>query len=90
MESVINSIIFGFGVIFSLGLFIISLNSYQRSKNKKIFFVSFVLFFFFIKFILLSISLFYLQLEDLVSIMLLSVFDLIILVLLYVAILAKS
>lgn len=90
MDSLANIILYGFGMIFSLGLFIVSLKSYQKSKNKKIFFVSIVLFVFFIKFILISASLFYPRLEDILSIIALSVFDLIMLVLLFVAILTKS
>ena len=77
-------------MIFSFGLFIVSLLSYKNSKNKKIFFVSIILFVFFIKFILLSTSIFYPRLENILSIGILSVFDLIMLVLLFLAILIKS
>lgn len=77
-------------MIFSFGLFIVSLYSYKNSKNKKIFFVSIILFVFFIKFILLSTSIFYPKLENILSIGVLSVFDLIMLVLLFLAILIKS
>ena len=90
MDSLLNIFIYGFGMIFSFGLFIVSLLSYKNSKNKKIFFVSIILFVFFIKFILLSTSIFYPRLENILSIGILSVFDLIMLVLLFLAILIKS
>ena len=90
MDSLVNIFIYGFGMIFSFGLFIVSLYSYKNSKNKKIFFVSIILFVFFIKFILLSTSIFYPKLENILSIGILSVFDLIMLVLLFLAILIKS
>lgn len=90
MESLSNIIIYGFGMIFSFGLFIVSFISYKKSKNKKILFVSIVLFVFFIKFILLSTSIFYPKLEDMLSIGILGVFDLIMLVFLFVSILTKS
>ena len=90
MDSLLNIFIYGFGMIFSFGLFIVSLLSYKNSKNKKIFFVSIILFVFFIKFILLSTSIFYPRLENILSIGILSVFDFIMLVLLFLAILIKS
>ena len=90
MDSLVNIIIYGFGMIFSLGLFIVSSISYKKSKNKKILFVSIVLFVFSIKFILLSISIFNTRLEDILSVSALGVFDLILLVLLFVAILTRS
>jgi hypothetical protein len=90
MESLANTILYGFGVIFSLGLFIVSLRSYQKTRNKKILFVSLVLLVFLIKFAVLSASLFHPPLKDTLSIMSLGFFDVIMLVLLFVAILTKS
>jgi len=55
MESII---IYAFITIFSIGLFCVSLLSFNKSKNKKLLFVSIVFFLFFIKGVILSLSLF--------------------------------
>ena len=88
--SYVNIIIVGITTIFSLGLFIISLNSYRKSKNKKIFFVSIVLLLFFIKNTLLSFFLFAAQIQNNINLLALELFDLLILVFLFVAVLSKQ
>ena len=88
--SYVNIIIIGIATIFSLGLFIISLNSYRKSKNKKIFFVSIVLLLFFIKNTLLSFFLFTAQIQNNITLLVLELFDLLILVFLFIAVLSKQ
>jgi len=88
--SYVNIIIVGITTIFSLGLFIISLNSYRKSKNKKIFFVSIVLLLFFIKNTLLSFFLFAAQIQNNINLLALELFDLLILVFLFIAVLSKQ
>lgn len=88
--SYVNIIIIGIATIFSLGLFIISLNSYRKSKNKKIFFVSIVLLLFFIKNTLLSFFLFTAQIQNNINLLALELFDLLILVFLFIAVLSKQ
>jgi hypothetical protein len=88
--SYVNIIIIGIATIFSLGLFIISLNSYRKSKNKKIFFVSIVLLLFFIKNTLLSFFLFTAQIQNNITLLALELFDLLILVFLFIAVLSKQ
>jgi len=88
--SYVNIIIVGITTIFSLGLFIISLNSYRKSKNKKIFFVSIVLLLFFIKNTLLSFLLFTAQIQNNITLLALELFDLLILVFLFIAVLSKQ
>ncbi len=84
-----TSLIYGFITIFSLGMFIISLFSYKRSKNFKILFVSLAFFLFFIKGILLSLGLFITEINDIISIQTLGIFDLLIIVVLFIATLKK-
>lgn len=84
-----NISIVGFATIFSLGLCIISLISYRRSKNKKIFFVSLVLLLFFIKNLFLSITLFTAPIQNNTMLLALGLFDLFILLFLYIAVLTK-
>lgn len=87
--SIVNIIIVGFATIFSLGLLIISLNSYRKSKNKKILFVNLVLLLFFIKNLLLSFNLFTTQIQNNITLLVLELFDLLILVFLFIAVLTK-
>ena len=87
--SIVNIIIVGFATIFSLGLFIISLNSYRKSKNKKILFVNLVLLLFFIKNLLLSFNLFTTQIQNNITLLVLELLDLLILVFLFIAVLTK-
>ena len=84
-----NSIIYGFLTIFSFGMFIVSILSYKRSKNTKILFVTVVFFVFFLKGILLSLSIFFVEINDIITIQFLGLFDLIMIVLLFMATLKK-
>lgn len=86
---VLTFIFVGFITIFSLGLLIISGNSYRKSRNKKIFFVSLVLLFFFLKTLFLSFMLFTAQIESSSILLALELFDLLILLFLYIAVLIK-
>lgn len=85
-----NAIVFGFLTIFSFGLLIISILSYKRSKNKKIIFINLVFILFLLKGILLSLSVFLLDLQDYISITILAILDLLILLLLFFAVLKKQ
>jgi hypothetical protein len=87
--SLVNISIVGITTVFSLGLFIISLTSYRKSRNKKILFVSLVLLLFFIKNLLLSSFLFTAQIQNNINVFVLELFDLLILVFLFIAILTK-
>jgi hypothetical protein len=69
--------------IFSLGLLIIALLSYRHSKNMKIMLVGSVFIFFLIKGLLLSVNVFLGEIPDIL--VYLGFFDVIILVLLFVA-----
>jgi len=87
--ALMNIGIVGITTVFSLGLTIISLISYHKSKNKKILFVSIVLLLFFIKNLLLSFFLFTGQIQNDITILALELFDLLILVFLFIAVLSK-
>jgi hypothetical protein len=88
METV--SIVLDAGItIFALGLLLVSLFSYRKYKNSKLLFVSFVFLIFFIKGIILSVNLFNNQLADIISNPYFELFDLIIIVLLFVATLKR-
>jgi len=82
-------VISAFITIFSVGLLAVSLASYKKYKNLKLLFVSFVFVVFFIKGILMSISLFGMEIELLSSILSVGFFDLIVLILLFVATLKR-
>jgi len=84
-----TSLIYGFMTVFSFGMFIVSLLSYRRSKNFKILFVTMVFFVFFLKGILLSLSLFFVEINDIITIPFLGIFDLLMIVLLFIATLKK-
>ena len=86
MESMV---IYGFFTVFSLGLCVISLMSYARSKNKKLLFVTGVFILFAIKGIVLSLSLFSIVSLDVSSIPLLSIFDVVVILLLFMATLKR-
>lgn len=86
-ETIVNSIIYGFLTVFSFGLWVISILTYQKSKNKKILFVNIVFLLFFLKGLLLSLSIFFNGFLDFLTIPILAVFDLLILVLLFIAVL---
>ena len=81
----IDVIILGAAItIVSFNLFLVSLLSFWKYRNIKLVFTSIIFFFFLIKGVLLSLSLFYEQLAPLQSMLYLWVFDLVILVLLYI------
>lgn len=75
--------------IFALGLLLISLLSYRKYKNAKLLVVSLIFFVFFVKGIILSLGLFNEQLSDLISNPYTGLFDLAVLVLLFVATLKR-
>ncbi|KYK22965.1 hypothetical protein AYK25_06915 [Thermoplasmatales archaeon SM1-50] len=87
--SLINIIFIGFTTVFSFGLLLISLNSYRKSRNRKLFFVNLVLLFFFIKTLFVSIMLFVAQIANNSTLFILEVFDLLILIFLFIAVLVK-
>ena len=82
-------IISAFVTIFSVGLLAISLASYRKYKNLKLIFVSLVFLVFFIKGILLSLSLFQEEMIVINSSQFIGLFDLIILILLFIATLKR-
>jgi hypothetical protein len=82
-------IISAFITIFSVGLFVVSIASYKKYKNLKLLFVSLVFLIFLIKGILLSLALFEIEIFSLNSIFLIGIFDLIILILLFIATLKR-
>jgi len=82
-------VIFAFITVFSLGLLIVSLLSYRKYKNTKLLFVSAVFLVFLIKGVLFSLGLFYSQIADILSSSYAGLFDLIILVLLFIATLKR-
>jgi len=75
--------------VFALGLLLVSLLSYRKYKNAKLLFVSLIFFVFFIKGIMLSLGLFNEQLSSLISSPYAGLFDLVVLVLLFVATLKR-
>jgi len=82
-------IISAFITIFSVGLLAVSLASYKKYKNVKLLFVSLVFLVLLIKGILLSLSLFTEELVVFTSIPYAGMFDLIILILLFIATLKR-
>jgi len=78
-------IIYAFITIFSLGLLVVSFTSYRRSSNLKLVFVTLVFLVFLIKGLLLSIGLFSEELADVTASVYMGLFDLIILILLFIA-----
>lgn len=87
--ALLTIIIVGITTVFSLGLLLISLSSYRKSKNKKIVFISLLLLLFFVKNLLLSVFLFTVQIQTDATILILECFDLLILVFLFIAVLTK-
>jgi hypothetical protein len=79
--------IFIYSIVTILSLILLALTffSYRRYKNVKLLFISSVFFFLFLRGILLSLSLFYEQIADFTSSAYVWLFDLIVLILLYVA-----
>ena len=86
IESIIIS---AFITIFSIGLLLISLASYKKYKNLKLLFVSLVFIVFLIKGILLSLGLFYEEIAAILTSTYSGLFDLAILVLLFIATLKR-
>jgi len=82
-------IISAFITIFSIGLLTVSLASYKKYKNLKLLFVSLVFLVLLIKGILLSLGLFIDEIMIINSMPYLGLFDLIILVLLFIATLKR-
>jgi len=88
METV--SIVLDAGItIFALGLLLVSLFSYRKFKNSKLIFVILVFLIFFVKGLVLSFGLFNNQMLNVISNPYFELFDLIILVLLFVATLKR-
>jgi hypothetical protein len=85
----ITIIMSAFITIFSLGLLTISLASYRKHKNTKLIFVSVVFLIFFIKGVILSLSLFIDPLGVFQSVIPIGLFDVIILMLLFLATLKR-
>jgi len=84
-DIIINS----FVTMFSIGLLIISLASYKIYKNTKLLFIAVVFIFFSIKAIIISLGLFYGELYPIISSSYFRLFDLIILVILFIAVLKR-
>ena len=83
-------IISAFVTIFSVGLLVVSIASYRKYKNLKLLFVSLVFFIFLIKGILLSLGLFYEEIELLTNTSTyIGLFDLVILIMLFLATLKR-
>ena len=82
-------IISAFVTIFSVGLLAISLASYRKYKNLKLLFVSLVFLIFLIKGVLLSISLFTEEFVIINTMPYSGLFDLVILILLFIATLKR-
>ena len=81
----IEQILLGAGItIFSLNLLIVSLLSYRKFRTVKLLIVSGVFLLFFVRGIILSLSLFYTQMVQLDALIYIWFFDLIILILLYI------
>ena len=75
--------------IFALGLFIVSIMSYKKYKNTKLIFVGLIFLVFLLKGAILSLSLFYEQFVPIVNNVYIGLFDLVILVLLFIATLKR-
>ena len=71
--------------ILSMILFVVTLLSYVKTRNRKLFFVSLIFLFLLIRGGILSVGLFYTQLGTLLSNGYIWVIDLLVLILLYVA-----
>lgn len=85
----VNIIIAACVTIFSLGLLVISLLSYNKTKNIKLIFVSMVFLILLIRGFLFSLSLFNNQFESFVQITYVGLLDLAILLLLFTATLKR-
>ncbi len=83
--SVLELFILSIIIVISFGLLVLSLFAYRKNKNLKMLFISFVFLVFFIKVVLYNISLFVTEINIFDSMISIWIFDLVILVLLYVA-----
>jgi len=72
-----------------VGLLVVSLSSYKKYKNPKLLFVSIVFLIFLIKGLLMSIGMFYTDISLLQTISRTGLFDLIVLILLFMATLKR-
>ncbi len=75
--------------MFSIGIVTLSLINYKKTKNTKILFVSFAFFLFFIKGMLLSIVLFYHELESITNNKYFGLFDALLVFLLFISTLKR-
>jgi len=82
-------IISAFVTIFSLGLIAVSFASFRKYKNPKLLFVNLVFFVFLVKGILLSLSLFIGDIAVITTMPFSGLFDLIILIFLFIATLKR-
>lgn len=85
----INIIIAACVTVFSLGLFFISIISYYKTRNVKLFFVSLVFLILLIRGLLFSLSIFNEGFESFIKITYVGLFDLVILLLLFSATLKR-
>jgi hypothetical protein len=83
--SVLELLILSIVIVISFGLLVLSLFAYKKNKNLKMLFISFVFLVFFVKVVLYNISLFVQEINIFDSMINIWVFDLVILVLLYIA-----
>jgi hypothetical protein len=84
-----GSIIYAFITFFAFGLLLVSYFTYKKYKNSKLFFVSLVFFILLVKGFILSYSLFNETITDFLSNPYFAMFDLMILVLLFLATLKR-
>ncbi len=87
---ILGIFIYGIITIFSIGLFLISIISSYKYKNSKLVFVSLVFLAFFIKSLLISFSIFYRIFEISTFTYYLGLFDLVVLILLFIATLKRQ
>ena len=84
-----SMVVYGFLFVFSIGLLVISFLSYKNSKNVKLIFISGIFFILAIKALTLSLSLFINLPSFILSIPFLSIFDFLIIMLLFIATLKR-
>ena len=90
METIGIDIVLSAGItVISLGMFVVSILSYKKFKNMKLLFVSLAFFVFFLKGLIESLSLFMKDIAVIDSSVSLKLFDLFILLLLFVATLKR-
>ncbi len=90
METITIDVVLNASItVISLGMFIVSVLSYRKFKNMKLLFVSLAFFVFFLKGLIESLSLFTKEIAVIDSSVTLKLFDLCILMLLFVATLKR-